>query len=97
MGHTPEPWLKFAFEVYDAEDRIIADCGYSEDAWGKSQCDDNAARIVNCVNACKGIKSPTFEIPELIRANAELLEALKAAAINPNQTIVTETILKYTK
>jgi hypothetical protein len=37
------------------------------------------------------------KINELQSANAELLEALKAAAINPNQTIVTETILKYTK
>jgi hypothetical protein len=34
---------------------------------------------------------------ELIRDRNELLEALKAAAINPNQQIVSETILKYTK
>jgi hypothetical protein len=34
---------------------------------------------------------------QLARANAELLEALKAAAINPNQQIVSETILKYTR
>ena len=33
----------------------------------------------------------------LEQANAELLEALKAAAINPNQQIVSETILKHTK
>jgi seryl-tRNA synthetase len=34
---------------------------------------------------------------QLRKENAELLEALKAAAINPNQQIVSETILKYTK
>jgi hypothetical protein len=37
------------------------------------------------------------QIKQLQSANSELLAALKAAAINPNQQIVSETILKYTK
>jgi hypothetical protein len=43
------------------------------------------------------MEDPISEITQLQSANAELLEALKAAAINPNQQIVSETILKYTK
>lgn len=63
--HTPEPWDDFAFEIYDAEKNIIADCGYSDDVWGKTQCKANAARIVACVNACAGIEDPEATIPAL--------------------------------
>jgi hypothetical protein len=59
--HTPEPWKKFAFEVYDSEDKIIADCGYSNDYWGKDVCKDNAARIVACVNFCANIPNEQLE------------------------------------
>jgi hypothetical protein len=58
MKHTPEPWHTFAFEIYDQQEQIIADCGYSEDYWGKDGCKANAARIVQCVNACEGMGDP---------------------------------------
>jgi hypothetical protein len=41
---------------------------------------ENAMRIVECVNACKTLCDPINQIPKLQSANAELLEALKAAA-----------------
>ena len=56
--HTPEPWHQFAFEVYDGDNCIIADCGYAEDIIGKDGMKANAARIVACVNALAGIENP---------------------------------------
>lgn len=53
--------------------------------------------VISCLNAGANMEDPISEITQLQSANAELLEALKAAAINPNQQIVSETILKYTK
>lgn len=61
---TKEPWHTFAFEVYNEQEQIIADCGYSEDYWGEDGCKANAARIVACVNACEGMQDPAKEIEE---------------------------------
>ncbi len=86
--HTPEPWHTFAFEVYDENQQIIADCGLSEDYWGKDGCQANAARIVACVNACAGIHDPQeliigadFALKENRELKAQrdtLLEAIKS-------------------
>jgi hypothetical protein len=38
----------------------------------------NAARIVACVNACKGIEDPEKVIPELVVALKDLVEQIEA-------------------
>jgi len=63
--HTPEPWHTFAFEVYNENEQIIADCGLSEDYWEKDGCQANAARIVACVNACAGMEDPAARISQM--------------------------------
>jgi hypothetical protein len=92
-AHTPEPWHAYSFEVYNEIDQIIADCGYSEDYWEKDGCQANAARIVACVNYCKGATNEELEAgtleSDLNKANEklsgitaqrdELLAALKEA------------------
>lgn len=75
--HIPEPWDDFAFEIYDAEKNIIADCGYSDDVWGKTQCKANAARIVACVNYCKGTPNEELESSSLEKLKAERDELIR--------------------
>lgn len=73
--HTPEPWHQFAFEVYDDDNCIIADCGYAADVFGKEGMKANAARIVACVNALAGIENPeewVKEAKELIAKQSKL-------------------------
>jgi hypothetical protein len=53
--HTPTPWHVEAFEVYDTQKLIIADCGLIDDL---DIVEANAARIVQCVNACEGMGDP---------------------------------------
>ena len=54
----------------------------------------NYEKVSELITEVFDLKTANYQ---LARANAELLEALKAAAINPNQQIVIETILKYTR
>jgi hypothetical protein len=90
--HTPTPWHSSTFEVYDENEQIIADCGYSEDYFTEDGCKANAARIVQCVNACEGLDDPERYFRQMtesgvlalwndfesLRAEkAELIEALK--------------------
>ena len=54
MSHTAEPWAAFGKQVINAEQQIIAQCKTEEDA----------ARIVACVNAMQGIEDPEEFIQE---------------------------------
>ena len=67
--HTPEPWFyhRQGFSTVYIEARIgggmlqeIAACGPCQD--GTEQQDENARRIVACVNACEGIDTKALEI-----------------------------------
>ena len=70
--HTPEPWrVKFAHgtsDVYDKEGELIALVYPTEGPENAA----NAARIVACVNACKGMADPAAEIAALRARVAEL-------------------------
>jgi hypothetical protein len=68
--HTPEPWMKGFFHVYDADGCEIADC--MSDVYLTYHDQANAARIVECVNACAGIENPSYAI-------AFAIDALKMA------------------
>ena len=88
MKHTPEPWV--LFEVGDGrphlcpasesdkmsiltiaeEDGVTFACVYK---------DDDARRIVACVNACAGMEDPAAEIAELKLQRDELLAALRSS------------------
>jgi len=88
--HTPTPWTKYGFEVFNENRRKrIADCENTDDA----------DRIVQCVNACEGLsdeelqgigkikpfheqmhelsKLTSAELATLRAEKAELIEALK--------------------
>jgi hypothetical protein len=56
--HTPGPWNVQLFKIYNADNFIIADCGYNDDVFTKDGCRANAERIVECVNACDGAENP---------------------------------------
>lgn len=82
IQHTPEPWyigidnendqdLDF-FEIYGTQQAPIVNVlpdFVSEDA----ECQANAARIVDCVNACAGIADPSA-IPDALHALQKLVE-----------------------
>ena len=66
--HTPEPWFyhRQGFSTVYIEARIgggmlqeIAACGPCQD--GTEQQDENARRIVACVNACAGVETDLLE------------------------------------
>lgn len=70
--HTPEPWFyhRQGFSTVYIEARIgggilqeIAACGPCQD--GTEQQDENARRIVACVNACTGVDTDLLEAGEL--------------------------------
>ena len=70
--HTPEPWFyhRQGFSTVYIEARIgggmlqeIAACGPCQD--GTEQQDENARRIVACVNACAGVDADLLEAGEL--------------------------------
>ena len=73
--HTKEPWrvsddpeLPGAV-VIDARGYMVCDAnvfGTSPDAPSSETCDANGNRIVECVNACLGIKDPATTVPELV-------------------------------
>jgi hypothetical protein len=77
-AHTPEPWHTFAFEVYDENKQIIADCGLSEDYWEKDGCQANAARIVACVNYCKGANNEELEKTTLLKSKSQSQKLVRA-------------------
>lgn len=71
--HTPEPWFSEPTEGSDksgdiliggAAGELIAVC---KSLLGDRPVEDNAERIVACVNACEGIADPSC-VPELLAA-----------------------------
>ena len=86
--HTPEPW-KYEKELsawcdewlisMDAGDRGRGICIAETRPGSAAGGQENASRIVTCVNACAGMADPAAEIAELKRQRDELLVALGAA------------------
>lgn len=85
MSHTPEPWI--LFEVGDrfkhqcpaaSSDKTSILTTTEEDGvqWAAVYNDENASRIVDCVNACAGMESPADEISRLKAERDDLLAAL---------------------
>ncbi|HWT40360.1 MAG TPA: hypothetical protein VN081_03800 [Dongiaceae bacterium] len=74
-NHTPEPWkvktnkLANVVSIQDATGAYIAGTG---NALENSEKLANAARIVQCVNACAGIENPEA-LPDVIRELRNLL------------------------
>lgn len=75
MSHTPEPWI-----LFEVGDRFKHQCPASSDRtsilttameddvqFGAVYNDEDAKRIVACINACAGMKSPADEIDNLKR------------------------------
>ena len=80
--HTPEPWaIGLSKESFVNDHKVI---GY---AIGRFNTDEekkaNAARIVECVNACAGMENPAAEIAAL-RARVAELEAQVPTKPQPN-------------
>lgn len=73
MNHTPEPWM--LFEVGDrfkhqcpasSEKTSILTIATEDDVqFGAVYSDEDASRIVDCVNACAGMGNPAEEIAAL--------------------------------
>lgn len=83
-NHTPEPWrVGRPFTV--VSDTPVPEMGgsdaveyYGGHLIGESIIEENARRIVACVNACAGMTNPAEEIAELKQQRDELMEALDA-------------------
>ncbi len=86
MKHTPEPWV--LFEVGErfkyqcpaaASDNTSILTTTEEDGvvWAAVYNDEDARRIVACVNACAGMENPADEIAKLKSERSEMLSALK--------------------
>lgn len=68
IKHTPEPWVLYGRFIY--EDTLLMGRATVAETFGDGiSAPANAARIVACVNGCKGIN------PEAVQ---DLLAALKA-------------------
>ena len=61
MKHTKEPWVTEDEFVDSVEGYSVARCHWDNGDQG----DEDAKRIVACVNACAGMKNPIEEIAEL--------------------------------
>jgi hypothetical protein len=102
--HTPEPWhvcinvndrTTFAIDCSNARSAYIADDLREEDA----------ARIVACVNACVGMEDPAAEIERLKAQRAELvmdkadiaIQGADAAIQGSDATIQRNTLLRAIK
>ena len=72
--HSPEPWSHLAHNslkaevVYDKDGRCVVDV-----AWYDNH-EDNAARIVACINACAGITTERLASMDL-REAIEILDS----------------------
>ena len=82
--HTPEPWFyhRQGFSTVYIEARIgggmlqeIAACGPCQD--GTEQQDENARRIVACVNACAGVDTDLLEAGELSKPTMLVMQENK--------------------
>ena len=89
-NHTPEPWFDDRathdqpyqnIKILGDENRGICWLWIDDapvDDWNAEQR-ANAARIIDCVNACADMTDPAAEIAELKRQRDELLAALGVA------------------
>lgn len=84
MSHTPEPWI-----LFEVGDRFKHQCPASSDktsilttameddvCFGAVYNDEDAKRIVACVNACAGFENPEDEVSRLKAERNDLLAAL---------------------
>lgn len=94
LKHTPEPWVQnLVGNMIKANNLIIAVTGSDKTTFNTDV--NNAARIVDCVNACKGKPNPErwikeaeamlqkvydFEHPEMKIGESKLEFILKLAA-----------------
>ncbi len=79
--HTPGPW-NTRFSGSHGREIVQPDSLKGVIAvLGERETDEeelaNGRRIVACVNACKDISDPEFEIPQLLQYKANLLKALE--------------------
>ena len=102
--HTPEPWTYWVWSKAhtdksgasslgwsdDSGDHTIADFTYDEDCEPEEQ-EANARRIVECVNACAGIKDPSVvkEMMEFLReqARVSISRTLEAVAFDAQEIL----------
>ena len=78
--HTPEPWIihSTSSHICNKQGTIIATLWCIGEAAGAQgmkyypESEANAARIVACVNACKGMEDPAKEIAQLREELARL-------------------------
>jgi hypothetical protein len=69
MSHTKEPWRidpRAAMRIVASKDTTVASSacsGLAKDEW-----EDNARRIVACVNACAGIDTVQLEMLDVVSA-----------------------------
>jgi hypothetical protein len=83
--HTAEPWVFAYGSIYQGDDANtveeftgrIANMDRDNPRTTPCERDQNARRIVACVNACAGMADPATDIVRLRRERAALLEALK--------------------
>lgn len=76
MKHTPEPW----YQESDGGGSIIAADPQCVEVIGSTdgkKWQENARRIVACVNACAGMADPAKEIAKLKAERDELLAAME--------------------
>jgi hypothetical protein len=100
MKHTPEPWRQYVRDLGDQTDpayrEIKAGCGYytGEEQEEKGFAitgyisEDDAARIVDCVNACAEMEKPTVEIPAMKAEIAALKARIEELTAAPTPTTV---------
>jgi len=91
--HTKEPWSvdpRANLRVRDSHDNTICSCGTTDLI--RDQWEENARRIVACVNACAGV--PTFMLEmdingqiqhmrETLQQRDELAKAMQIIATTP--------------
>lgn len=79
MSHTKEPWI---YELPDADHEGIIIGRRGGAVVDGEFSDDNARRIVACVNACAGIPNEVLEMDQpqfvaILKQRAELAEAIR--------------------
>lgn len=97
--HQPEPWVTVRdnemqtamWEAFGHQSLRIVFADEGSDVAYIPPCDgDNgnadAKRIVDCVNACKGIEDPVTTVSELVATMAELVVSYQAELYNEYAT-----------
>jgi hypothetical protein len=83
--HTAEPWHATGEIVRKSLGNTgILDCNTFGRARSTGECQANAQRIVDCVNACAGLNPAA--VPELIEALVSVVKTCEAGVIHVNET-----------